>query len=99
MKILSQCAAIFALIFAVTPTIASEIDECEIWKAKADHYMNLRQQSMPITSAVKEVSGNKSRGLLLQAYAEPVAEEAEMKAEAVLAFSKEVYHECNTSDN
>lgn len=99
MKILSQYMTIFALILTIAPAIASEASECEIWKAKADYYMSLRQQGMPIISAVKKVGGNRSRGLLLRAYAVLVVEGSDAKAEAILAFSNEIDDECKTGDN
>lgn len=88
----------------LTPTAwAIEQDSCEVWQQKANTFMAIRQQGTPITQAIRETAGNKSRGLMLQAYSEPVADGFEAQFYAIKAFSQKIYDQClagqKTADN
>ena len=50
---------------------------CDGWANKAKQFMGLRQNNTPIHKAMKMTVGNFSRGLMLRAYNETVAEEGE----------------------
>jgi hypothetical protein len=71
--------------------------DCDGWKNKASQFMSWRQQGMPISEAVKDTPGNLSRGLLLRAYAEPIADDYESQFFAAKQFSETVYEECRAS--
>lgn len=88
--------ALFVASFALASMSAHafQIEDCEGWKHKASLFMNWRQQGIPISEAVKETSGNISRGLLLRAYGEPVAVDFEAQYSAIDEFSQTIYSEC-----
>jgi hypothetical protein len=73
---------------------AFEVENCNYWQEKANTFMTWRQQGTPITQAVKQVEGNRSRGLLLQAYAEPKAEGLEAQYKAIQDFTNKIYSDC-----
>lgn len=76
---------------------AVTIESCDSWKSKASQFMEWRQQGIPISQAVKDTSGNVSRGLLLRAYTEPRAEDYKAQFFAVNKFSQQVFEECQTA--
>lgn len=90
MRILS----LISLFFVSATAQAVSVESCDSWKSKAGQFMEWRQQGIPISQAVKDTSGNVSRGLLLRAYAEPKAEDYEAQFFAVQDFSEKVYDEC-----
>jgi hypothetical protein len=73
---------------------AQPMGDCEMWQQKANSFMTWRQQGLPIADAVKETAGNISRGLLLQAYAEPKEEGLQAQYDAIEAFSRKIYQQC-----
>lgn len=83
-----------ALFLGVSPTQAFEVENCDYWQEKANAFMTWRQQGTPIAQAVKQVEGNRSRGLLLQAYAEPKAEGLEAQYQAIQDFTNRIYTDC-----
>jgi hypothetical protein len=78
---------------AAAPTDAND---CEAWKNKASLYMNWRQQGVPITEAIKDTAGNRSRGLLLRAYNEPQQQDFAAQFAAAETFSETIFRECQT---
>jgi len=93
MKLLSLVCLLLSsgVVHAVT------VESCESWKSKSAQFMEWRQQGMPISQAVKNTSGNVSRGLLLRAYAEPLAKDYEAQFFAVKNFSQQVFEECQAA--
>ena len=82
----------FLLVSSVVHAAPGE--DCEGWKHKASLFMNWRQQGVPISEAVKDTSGNISRGLLLRAYGEPVVQGYEAQYAVIDDFSQKIYSEC-----
>jgi hypothetical protein len=94
MKVILTVVTCLGAILSAAALQADTIDECELWRSKASQYMNWRQEEFPISKAVKETTGNRSTGLLLRAYNQPVMEGFMAKAEAVQHFASEIYAEC-----
>jgi hypothetical protein len=67
---------------------------CEEWSSKAGSYMLFRQMNTPIHEAMQNAMGNVTRGLLLSAYQQPVAETNEGKQQAIDDFKKQTYDDC-----
>lgn len=89
--------SLISLFFASAATHAVTVESCDSWKSKAGQFMEWRQQGIPISQAVKDTSGNVSRGLLLRAYTEPRAEDYKAQFFAVNKFSQQVFEECQTA--
>ncbi len=85
---------LFCLFLAPAYVMALPEENCDFWQQKANLYMNWRQQEIPISEAIKDTAGNRSRGLLLRAYNEPVATELEAKYQKVKQFAEQVHTEC-----
>lgn len=67
---------------------------CEDWASKAGSYMLFRQMNTPIYEAMENAMGNVTRGLLLSAYQQPVAETNEGKQQAIDDFKAKTFEEC-----
>ena len=67
---------------------------CEEWASKAGSYMLFRQMNTPIYEAMENAMGNVTRGLLLSAYQQPVAETHEGKQQAIDNFKNQTYGDC-----
>ncbi|HCD06463.1 MULTISPECIES: hypothetical protein [unclassified Methylophaga] len=67
---------------------------CEEWASKAGSYMLFRQMNTPIYEAMENAMGNVTRGLLLSAYQQPVAETNEGKQQAIDNFKNQTYGDC-----
>jgi len=67
---------------------------CEDWASKAGSYMLFRQMNTPIYEAMENAMGNVTRGLLLSAYQQPVAETNEGKQQAIDDFKNKTFEEC-----
>lgn len=89
--------SIIAVLLASGTVEAVTVESCDGWKSKAAQFMEWRQQGIPISQAVKNTSGNVSRGLLLRAYAEPQAKDYEAQFFAVKNFSQQVFEECQAA--
>jgi hypothetical protein len=88
---------ILALVFAISSTQAATptgSNDCTAWKHKASLYMNWRQQGVPLAEAIKDTTGNRSRGLLLRAYNEPQQQDFATQFAATEAFSDAIFREC-----
>jgi len=85
---------IFPLFFLSSAAVALSSQDCDFWKEKANLFMNWRQQEISITDAVKDTTGNISRGLLLRAYNEPVETGFEEKYATIEKFTQQIYQEC-----
>lgn len=72
---------------------------CEDWASKAGSYMLFRQMNTPIHEAMQNAMGNVTRGLLLSAYQEPVAETNEGKQQAIDDFKNRIYNDCISQYN
>jgi hypothetical protein len=85
---------LISLVIASSSVNADQNNECNIWKVKAQNYMKLRQENVPLAQAMKSLSGNRSRGLFLQAYQQPIVDGMEAKSEAINSFAETIYSEC-----
>ncbi|MDO8827458.1 hypothetical protein [Methylophaga sp.] len=72
----------------------TENQVCEDWASKAGSYMLFRQMNTPIHEAMENAMGNVTRGLLLSAYQQPVAETNEGKQQAIDDFKRKTFEEC-----
>ena len=88
----------FICITVTFPAFASSEDDCDQWQIKADHFMNLRQEGIPITQAMKNIYGNQTKGLLLRAYSRPIENSFSAKTAAVESFKKMISDECLNSE-
>ncbi|MBL1458169.1 hypothetical protein [Methylophaga sp.] len=77
--------------YAATP-VNTEV--CDDWASKAGSYMLFRQMNTPIHEAMENAMGNVTRGLLLSAYQQPVAETNEGKQQAIDNFKNQTYEDC-----
>ena len=77
--------------YAETPV---DTEVCEDWASKAGSYMLFRQMNTPIHEAMENAMGNVTRGLLLSAYQQPVAETNEGKQQAIDNFKNQTYEDC-----
>jgi len=87
----------FICITATLPAFANSEDDCAQWQIKADHFMNLRQEGIPITQAMKNIYGNQTKGLLLRAYSRPIEDNFSAKTAAVESFKEMISDECFSS--
>lgn len=78
-------------IHAETP---ADTKVCDDWASKAGSYMLFRQMNTPIHEAMENAMGNVTRGLLLSAYQQPVAETNEGKQQAIDNFKNQTYEDC-----
>jgi len=90
--------AFLSLLLVSTTPYAFEVESCEAWQAKAATYMTWRQQGTPIAEAVGQTLGNRSRGLLLQAYQAPVESDFRVQYEVIENFSKGIYDDCSANE-
>jgi hypothetical protein len=74
------------------PPVNTEV--CDDWASKAGSYMLFRQMNTPIHEAMENAMGNVTRGLLLSAYQQPVAETNEGKQQAIDNFKNQTYEDC-----
>ena len=74
------------------PPVNTEV--CDDWASKAGSYMLFRQMNTPIHEAMENAMGNVTRGLLLRAYQQPVAETNEGKQQAIDNFKNQTYEDC-----
>ncbi|MDX1748821.1 MAG: hypothetical protein R3271_00715 [Methylophaga sp.] len=83
-------------LISVTTYAAPPIDTevCDEWASKAGSYMLFRQMNTPIHEAMENAMGNVTRGLLLSAYQQPVAETNEGKQQAIDDFKNKTLEEC-----
>jgi len=91
--------SILAFAFSICTAHAAapeDSSDCEAWKHKASLYMNWRQQGVPLTEAIKDTAGNRSRGLLLRAYNEPQQKDFAAQYAATEQFSESIFRECQT---
>jgi len=77
--------------YAETPV---DTGVCDEWASKAGSYMLFRQMNTPIHEAMENAMGNVTRGLLLSAYQQPVAETNEGKQQAIDNFKNQTYEDC-----
>ena len=83
--------------FLLTNAIAVQAEQgqvCEEWASKAGSYMLFRQMNTPIHEAMENAMGNVTRGLLLRAYQQPIAETNEGKQQAIDDFKNKTLEEC-----
>lgn len=69
-------------------------ETCQGWANKAEQFMEVRQNNVPIHEAMKMTVGNFSRGLMLRAYNEPVAENEGEKQTVIEHFAEIIEDEC-----
>ncbi|MEX1200236.1 MAG: hypothetical protein WEB02_05545 [Methylophaga sp.] len=86
-----------SFMLALPTAYAIEAESCEVWQQKANTFMTYRQQGLPIAEAMQEAAGNKTRGLLLRAYAEPVEVGLEAQYAVIGTFSQTVFDECQAA--
>lgn len=67
---------------------------CEGWSNKAAKFMEVRQNNVPIYDALKMTVGNYSRGLMLRAYNQAVADEESKKQAVIDNFAEMIEDEC-----
>lgn len=77
--------------YAETPV---DTEVCDEWASKAGSYMLFRQMNTPIHEAMENAMGNVTRGLLLSAYQQQVAETNEGKQQAIDTFKNQTYEDC-----
>lgn len=83
--------------YAETSTVDSKA--CEECSSKAGSYMLFRQMNTPIHEAMENAMGNVTRGLLLSAYQQPVAETNEGKQKTIDTFKNQTFQECISHHN
>lgn len=84
--------SLISLTTYAAPPVNTEV--CEDWASKAGSYMLFRQMNTPIHEAMENAMGNVTRGLLLSAYQQPVAETNEGKQQAIDTFKNQTYEDC-----
>ncbi|WP_289281812.1 MULTISPECIES: hypothetical protein [unclassified Methylophaga] len=90
-KITLVCFMLFSMM--VDADSVSKEETCDGWVNKAKQFMKVRQNNTPIHEAMKMTVGNFSRGLMLRAYNEAVAEEGE-KQRVIEHFAEMIENEC-----
>ncbi|EGL55567.1 MAG: hypothetical protein VX829_10310 [Pseudomonadota bacterium] len=93
MKKLALAWLMFVSVFAHADELTKE-ETCEGWANKAEQFMEVRQNNVPIHEAMKMTVGNFSRGLMLRAYNEPVAENEGEKQAVIDHFAELIEDEC-----
>lgn len=88
-----------SLSFSAVAEPEGSLSECESWAQKAGSYMIVRQMNTPIHEAMQNAVGNVTRGLLLNAYQEPVYETFEEQQEAIHGFRTRIYDDCMSQLN
>ena len=91
-KITIVCFMLFSVM--VDADTVSKEDTCDGWANKAKQFMEVRQNNVPIHEAMKMTVGNFSRGLMLRAYNEPVAENEGEKQAVIDHFAELIEDEC-----
>lgn len=87
------------LSFSAVAETESLLSQCESWAQKAGSFMVVRQMNTPIHEAMQNALGNVTRGLLLNAYQEPVYETFEEQQEAIHGFRTRIYDDCMSQLN
>ncbi len=95
MKKLSVVCFMLFSVMVQADTLTHE-ETCEGWSNKAKQFMEVRQNNTPIHKAMKMTVGNFSRGLMLRAYKEPVADEESEKQSIIDNFAETIEDECLT---
>ena len=90
--ILISIMSLISLTTYAAPPVNTEV--CDDWASKAGSYMLFRQMNTPIHEAMENAMGNVTRGLLLSAYQQPVAETNEGKQQAIDNFKNQTYEDC-----
>jgi hypothetical protein len=91
-KISIVCFLLFSSI--VHADSLTKEETCQGWANKAEQFMEVRQNNVPIHEAMKMTVGNFSRGLMLRAYNEPVAENEGEKQVVIDHFAEIIEDEC-----
>ena len=84
--------SLISLTTYAAPPVNTEV--CDDWASKAGSYMLFRQMNTPIHEAMENAMGNVTRGLLLSAYQQSVAETNEGKQQAIDNFKNQTYKDC-----
>ena len=84
--------SLISLTTYAAPPVNTEV--CDDWASKAGSYMLFRQMNTQIHEAMENAMGNVTRGLLLSAYQQPVAETNEGKQQAIDNFKNQTYEDC-----
>ncbi|WP_296592264.1 hypothetical protein [Methylophaga sp.] len=90
--LLISIMSLISLTTYAAPPVNTEV--CDDWASKAGSYMLFRQMNTPIHEAMENAIGNVTRGLLLSAYQQPVAETNEGKQQAIDNFKNKTYGDC-----
>ena len=90
--LLISIMSLISLTTYAAPPVNTEV--CDDWASKAGSYMLFRQMNTPIHEAMENAMGNVTRGLLLSAYQQPVAETNECKQQAIDNFKNQTYEDC-----
>lgn len=90
--LLTGIMSLISLTPYAAPPVNTEV--CDDWASKAGSYMLFRQMNTPIHEAMENAMGNVTRGLLLSAYQQPVAETNEGKQQAIDNFKNQTYGDC-----
>jgi hypothetical protein len=90
--LLISIMSLMSLTTYAAPPVNTEV--CDDWASKAGSYMLFRQMNTPIHEAMENAMGNVTRGLLLSAYQQPVAETNEGKQQAIDNFKNQTYGDC-----
>lgn len=90
--LLISIMSLISLTTYAAPPVNTEV--CDDWASKAGSYMLFRQMNTPIHEAMENAMGNVTRGLLLSAYQQPVAETNEGKQQAIDNFKNKTYGDC-----
>ncbi|WP_292758812.1 hypothetical protein [Methylophaga sp. UBA2689] len=90
--LLISIMSLISLTTYAAPPVNTEV--CDDWASKAGSYMLFRQMNTPIHEAMENAMGNVTRGLLLSAYQQPVAETNEGKQQAIDNFKNQTYEDC-----
>lgn len=90
--LLISIMSLISLTTYAAPPVNTEV--CDDWASKAGSYMLFRQMNTPIHEAMENAMGNVTRGLLLSAYQQRVAETNEGKQQAIDNFKNKTYGDC-----
>ena len=90
-KISIVCFMLFSVM--VHADTVTKKETCDGWVNKARQFMEIRQNNTSIHEAMKMTVGNFSRGLMLRAYNEAVAEEGK-KQRVIEHFAEMIENEC-----
>lgn len=95
---LMKISYLASMLMLSSPVQAVEVESCEAWSAKARTYAAWRLEGMSIAEAMQQTIGNRSRGLLLQAYQLQIPDDFQAQYEIISAFADGIYEQCQLAE-